>query len=443
MRRNTAMTRRGFLGRTLTAAAAFPAIIPGSALGLNGAVAPSNRVTLACIGVGDRGHYLLTEALQCKEAQIVAACDVKAERRDAAAATINEFYGNKDCVTFNEHEAVTSRKDIDGVVIASCDHWHVLHALAAVRAGKGVYVEKPLGLTAAQDQAMRAAVKKHNAVFQFGTQQRSDAKFRKACELVRGGAIGELHTIYAWAPPSVAGGPTEPAPVPDTLDYDRWLGPAPAVPHTFERESNKWWWHISDYALGFIAGWGIHPVDIALWGAGDRMRTPFQVEGTGQYPVEGLCDTATDWKATCVYDSGLTVEFRAAPAPRDWLERFQAATEHGTAFVGDRGWVQVNRREMTCGPAELAKAEVPESAMLQKSNHHMRDFVTAVREKRAPVSHIDDAVTGDLFCHACDIALRMNRRLRWDSAAERFENADEANARLTRPMRAPWSLEEE
>ncbi|HOC73564.1 MAG TPA: Gfo/Idh/MocA family oxidoreductase [Candidatus Hydrogenedentes bacterium] len=439
MKSRHAVSRRRFLGTSL-AVAGFPTIIPGSALGLNGAVAPSERVVLGSIGVGDRGRAILEGALQCKEAQVVGVCDVKANCREAATALINDFYGNQDCFAVKDHAELLAKPDIDGVIVASCDHWHVLHALAATRLGKGVYVEKPMGCTVAEDQALRAAVRKHGTVFQFGTQQRSDGKFHDACSLVRMGAIGELHTVYVWAPPSVAGAPTQEAPVPETLDYERWVGPAPFKPYTLERDSNKWWWHISDYALGFIAGWGIHPADIAYWGAGDAVRTPFTIEGVGRYPVGEVCDTATDWKATCTYDSGLVIEFRATPAPRDWVDRFQARPDHGTAFVGSEGWIQVNRSGMTCFPESVAKKDIKDSPLF-KSRHHMRDYVQAIRDKRQTVAPIDEAVQSDLFCQVADIALRVGKPLRWDPAAERFANSDEANARLSRPMRAPWSLE--
>ncbi len=443
MTRQRRISRRRFLGTSLaaTGAAAFPAIIPATALGMNNRAAPSERVVIGAIGVGDRGAHLLGETLQSPGAQVVAVCDVKRDRLETAAQTVNRHYENQGCAAYNDHELLTARGDIDAVIVASCDHWHVLHALAAVRTGKGVYLEKPMGVTVQEDQALREAVHKHNAVFQFGTQQRSDKKFRQACELVRNGYIGKLHTIYVWAPPSVAGGPTEQAPVPETLDYDRWLGPAPFTPYTLERESNKWWWHISDYAVGFIAGWGIHPVDIAFWGAGELLSAPCWIDGVGRFPTEGVCNCATDWKITCAYDSGVTVEYRAEPAPVDWQRRFRADAGHGTAFVGDEGWVCVNRREITSEPESLAAMTLPDSAQrLYESRHHVRNFVECVREKRDTVSPIDESVAGDLFCHACDIAIRAARPLRFDPRREVFPDDAAANQRLSRPMRAPWKL---
>lgn len=445
MSKHTPLSRRGFLRRSLAAGTAFaaPVIIPACARGKAGRPAPSERIVVGHIGVGDRGSYILTETVQVKGAQVVAVCDVKSDRREAAAKVVNDTYGTADCAMLNEFEELVARDDIDAVVVASCDHWHVPHALAAVRAGKGVYVEKPLGLTIEQDQALRKAVKKHDGIFQFGTQQRSAREFWQACSLVRNGYIGDLREVLVWAPPSVAGGPTTPAPVPETLDYDRWLGPAPLTPYTLERDSNKWWWHVSDYAIGFIAGWGIHPVDIALWGAGDLMRTPCRIEGTGGFPTEGLCNCATNWKIDLAYDSGVRMDFRSAPAPEEWLERFGTkGAEHGTVFIGDKGWVHVKRGEINTSPGSLATLEFPDTdkVRLYESKHHVRNFVECVRDHKPTVAPIDDAVEADLLCIACDTAIRLDKPLRWDPAREEFIDSPEANARRSRPMRAPWKL---
>ncbi len=435
------ITRRDFGRRTLAAAtaAAFPMILPSSALGLAGTVAPSNRVTVGCIGVGDRGRYLLGNMLQAPGTQVVAVCDVKTDCREQARKMVNDYYEHEDCAAYLEHEAITGRDDVDACIIGSCDHWHALHALAATEAGKGVFCEKPLSVCMEQNQALRAAVRRHKTVFQFGTQQRSDAKFLQACELVRNGRIGELKTINVWSPASESGGPVEEAPVPDNLAYDRWLGPAPFTPYTKDRDSNAWWWFIDDYALGFIAGWGIHPLDIALWGAGDMMRTPVVVEGAGAFPEEGLCNTATDWKISLKYDSGVALDYRSEPAPDAWAARYGLSTGHGTAFEGTDGWVAVNRSAITASRPELARDKIKDDEIrLYRSRHHIRDFVDSVRDGSDPVSPVEDAVNGDAICHICDIAIRLQRPLRWDSVAERFENDEEATARLTRPIRAPW-----
>ena len=445
MPKSTPLSRRRFLQTALAAGAAIsvPTIIPACALGRGGRPAPSERIVIGHIGVGDRGSYILSETIQVKNAQVVAVCDVKRDRREKAQKVVNDTYGANGCDAYNNFEDLIGRKDIDAVVVASCDHWHVLHALAAVRSGKGAYVEKPLGLSIEQDQTLRKAVQKNNAVFQFGTQQRSAHEFWQACNLVRNGYIGKLKEVYIWAPPSVAGGPTQQAPVPETLDYDRWLGAAPFTPYTAERDSNKWWWHISNYAIGFIAGWGIHPVDIALWGAGDLMRTPCWIGGTGEFPTEGVCNCATAWKINLDYASGVRVDYRGAPAPPEWLKRFRTeGKDHGTAFIGEKGWVFVKRGEINTAPESLAKLKFPntDKVRLYESKHHIRNFVDCVRDRKPTVAPIDAAVESDLFCMACDTAIRLKERLRWDPVAEKFIDSPAANARHSRPMRAPWTL---
>jgi predicted dehydrogenase len=414
-------------------------IIPSSALGRDGHTAPSERVVTGCIGVGDRGTYLLQTTLGVRDAQVVAVCDVKRERRDAAQATVNDAYKNTDCTAYLDFQELLAREDIDACLIASCDHWHVLHALAATRAGKDTYVEKPLGLTVQQDQILRKAVRDHKRIFQLGTQQRSDRRFRQACELVRNGKIGELKQVNVWAPPSISGGSTELAPVPDGLDYDRWLGPAPETPYTLDRCSNAWWWFIEDYAVGFIAGWGIHPLDIALWGAGDLVRGPVQVSGTGVYPAEGVCNTATEWQVMFDYKNGLKIDFRHDPPPAEWVQRYPNKTGHGTAFEGSDGWVLVDRNQIVTSDPALASWEAGEDEVrLIRSTHHMRNFFNCVQSRQDPVSEIESAVESDIACHIADIACRMKRPLQWDPKAETFGDDAEANARLARPLRAPW-----
>jgi predicted dehydrogenase len=379
--------------------------------------------------------------LQLPDVQIVAVADVKRDRREVARAAVDGFYENTACTAYNEFEDVTHRDDIDACIIASCDHWHVLHALSAVRAGKDVYVEKPLGISLEQDQTLRKAVRRHKRIFQFGTQQRSDERFRRACELVLNGRIGDLKSINVWSPASVSGGPLNEVPVPETLDYDRWLGPAPAVPYTFERDTNKWWWFISDYATGFIAGWGIHPIDIALWGGDALVQRPVRIKGTGAFPAEGVCNTATSWDIVCAYDSGVTLRYRSEPAPDEWKARYGAISGHGTAFEGTNGWIHVNRNVIRSYPENIVDSVVqPGETQLIRSDHHMRNFIDSVRSRQDPISQIESAVNGDMLCQVCDVAIRLNREVFWDTKKEQFIDDPEANKRLQREMRPPWHL---
>lgn len=464
LRSEAGLNRRSFLrnaaGATI-AAAVYPNIIPGSALGADGAVAPSNRVALGVIGCGPQGLGDMGNFLDYKECQVVAVCDVKDEQVAKARDTVNAHYENRDCAVYRDFRELVARKDIDACLIATPDHWHVLVALAAVNSGKDVYVEKPLGLSLAEDRALRAAVRRKKRVFQFGTQQRSGRMFRLACELVRNGAIGRLRHINTWVPGSAPGGSREIVPVPPGCDYEMWLGPAQFRPHTKDLCSSdghkKTWWFVSDFALGFIAGWGIHPMDIAAWGAGDLMNGPFTVEGRGNFrTAEGIGDTATIWEVDYRFASGLTMKCVGGPNGGNdgkatgepflhgekWQKRYRRTNDHGTAFEGDEGWAHVDRKGINLQPESLIDRNPDDFAVkLVRSPDHARNFIDCVKNRAETVCPIDAAVKSDILCHTADIAMRLGRRLTFDLDRERFVHDAEANRRLkARPMRAPWRL---
>lgn len=448
------MPRREFLKSHVAAtlaASAFPAIVPAAVFGRDAKPRPSSKVTVGAIGVGERGCDVLRSFLEQKSCQVVAVCDVKLDQLERAKELVDTRYQTKGCVSYRDFRELVSRKDLDAVLIASPDHWHVLHALAAVRAGRDVYVEKPLGLTLAEDQALRRVVKQRQRVFQFGTQQRSDGKFRLACELVRSGCIGPLKHINVWSPASPAGGSQKVVPPPATLDYDFWLGPAPSREHTEDLTLNSNWWHVSDFALGFIAGWGIHPMDIALWGAGERATDAVDVRGKGVFPTEGLHNTATAWALDYQFASGLTMKFTSAPdqhpmneaLAREWKSRYGQIEGHGTAFEGADGWIRVHRGSLVAHPESVLETD-PRTLPVQlpRSGDHTADFLEAVRSRRAAVAHIDAAVAADALCHVADIALRLGRTLHYDTKTEVFRDDAAANQRLAlRPCRAPWKFD--
>ena len=439
------ISRRRFLSGATSlsiAAVGFPYFVPSPALGKAGNVAASNRIIVGCIGVGQRGTGVMHNFLAQKDARVVAICDLKKQRRQAVRDIVNKRYQDTGCVMYEDFRELVAREDIDVVLVATTDHWHVLTSLAAVRSGKDVYMEKPMGLSVQQDQAMREAVHRYGRKFQFGTQQRSDRNFRFACELALNERIGKLHTINVWSPGSSSGGDPKPVPEPDWIDYNMWLGAAPYVPYTKDRCSNSLWWFISDYALGFIAGWGIHPVDIAIWGGGDKVKTPLEIEGTGVWPSsDGVCDTARNWKVVCRYESGITMNFTGDPYPDEWKKRYGRTTSHGTAFEGTKGWVHVDRAGINAHPKELLSTEFgPNEIQLVKSGNHVRNLLDCVKTRAQTISHIDDAVQGDIICQISDIAIRLEQKLKWNTKKERFVNNDEANRMLKRAMRSPWRL---
>jgi predicted dehydrogenase len=320
-------------------------------------------------------------------------------------------------------------------------------AIAAAQAGKHMYVEKPLGVSMQQDQAVRAAVKRYGVVFQFGTQQRSGRNFRFACELVRNGRIGELQTIHAWCPRGESGGSTTPVPVPAGFDYDMWLGPAPYAPYTEDRCAaetymRKGTYHIFDYALGFIAGWGIHPLDIAQWGNGTDDTCPVEYEGTGTYPTEGLFDTCVTWDVRCRYANGVKIRFMSDDVVKPLIEEYHPRSiDHGTTFVGSEGWVSVDREGIYADPPSLLKSEIgPDEIHLYESNHHQQNLLDCIKSRSQTISHIDAAFQGDAICQLSEIAVRTGRKIRWDPKKEEIIGDDAASRLLTRPMRSPWHL---
>jgi predicted dehydrogenase len=398
--------------------------------------------------------------LNQKDAQVVAVCDVKGDQLEQARNQVNQRYQNSDCATYKDFRELVARKDIDAVLTATPDHWHVLVALAAVRAGKDVYLEKPLSLRLEEDWALRKEVHRHKAVFQFGTQQRSGRLFRLACEMVRNDCIGKLKHINVWAPGSAPGGSTTVVPPPADLDYDRWLGPAPVRSYTQDLVSpdgtKRTWYYMSPYTLGFITGWGIHPMDIAAWGAGDLLVGPLEVQGRGTFHAEGVCDTATIWNVDMKAASGVTLKFTGVPngSNRDlptcdtwpegeiWRKRYRRIATHGTAFEGADGWVHVDRDGINLQPENLIDLK-PESfkVRLTQSPDHVRNFLDCIKSRAPAVCPIDEAVWSDTLCHLAETSIRLNRKVVWDTAHERFIGDDEANLRLrARVMRAPWHI---
>jgi predicted dehydrogenase len=387
-------------------------------------------------------------------AQVVAVCDVKKDQLELARNAVNQRYGNADCKTYHDFREVLARKDIDAVLIATPDHWHCHVATAAARAGKDMYLEKPMGLSLAEDQILRKAVQEKKRIFQFGTQQRSSGEFQKAVALVRSGKIGKLKQINVWCSASHPGGSTTPAPVPDTIDYDFWLGPARFTPYTADKclADGKTWWFNSDYALGFIAGWGVHPLDIALWGHPAMMKGTMAVQGKAIFPKEGACNTAVAWTVDVTFADGVRMNFRGTRngynAPTDLNDmtpfetKYGQIADHGTAFEGTDGWVLVHRGMLRTHPESLAEeAAALTNTLPVRSPNHVGNFLDCVKSRAQTVCPIEDSVQADLLCQVSDIATRLEGKLRFDPVREVFEKNEAANRKLQlRTMRKPWEL---
>ena len=431
--------RRQFLRRTGGAALgalAFPSLIPASALGQDGQAAPSDRVRMALIGCGGQGKHDLKSHLSARGAHFMAVCDVQESRCREAKAIVDRKNGNEDCAVTGDWREILARRDLDAVLIVVQDHWHAAIATAAAKSGKDIYCEKPLGVSVAEGRAVVDAVRKHKRVFQTGTQQRSDRKFRQACELALNGYVGALKGIQiAASGPSFKRSyrkPTGEEPVPAGFDFDLYTGPAPKKPYNAGRHAWPDWYLIWDYCNGFITNWGVHHLDIANWGHPAFAGEPCELEFKGSYRNDGLTDNINDWSGEYRMASGLRIGYSDDGNPH----------KHGIRFEGSEGWVHVDRARITAEPKSLLEVELkPSDKRLVESTNHYHNFVDCVRTRKDPVSNVESGHQASLLGMIAEISVRLKRPLKWNPKAERFVNDAEADALLTRPMRAPWRLE--
>jgi glucose-fructose oxidoreductase len=416
---NAKINRRDLLKGAAVAVAA-PYVITSTALGNADTPPASERVTVGHIGFGVRG--LPYDFLQCKGMQAVAVADTYRDRCEACARLIK----GKAYADFRD---LLARKDIDAVTVATPDHWHVPIAILAAKAKKDVYGEKPLGLTIEQDLACLKVFRKMGRVFQYGTQQRSMPNFRFGCELVRSGRIGKVHTIEVIAPDGSAGGSTQEIPVPPTLDYGMWLGPAPVVPYTADRCKNPGHFFIHDYSIGYLAGWGAHPLDIMIWGNDSDLSGPMTVEGTGTIPTGGLYNNVMNWDMRIEFGDGVKVTFKPGG--------------DSTKFIGSEGWVRVWRAQdgIDAEPKSLLTSKIgPDDVHLIKSPGHAQNFIDAVKSRKPTIAPLDQAVRSDTISQLCDIAVRTKRKITWDPKTKKIVGDEEAAKLVHRSMRAPWTL---
>ena len=420
MRKNKS-TRRDFL-KGAAGAVLMPYVITSTALGDKTKAPASKRITLGCIGVGNRGNQLLGGLKARHDGQLVAMCDASTSHRDKMQAKYAPG-----CGKYADFRELLAKDDIDAVIIATPDHWHVPIAMAAAKAGKDMYVEKPLGLTIEQNKALRKAIHRYGSIFQYGTQQRSGLTHcAHACELARNGYLGEIKEIHVTAYQGEAGGSTVPIPVPKGFNYDMWLGPAPVSPYTKDRCTPSGSYHVYDNSIGFIAGWGAHPLDIMHWG---YPHIPVEYEGTGVIPTEGLFTAISHWNIKGRFASGAKFVFKNG--------------HDRTTFIGSKGRIAVSRgREFTkAEPNSLLKTVIkPDEIHLMQNRSHDQNFLEAVKTRTQPVSNIDSAVQSDFISHLSDIAIRTGRKIKWDPTKEKIIGDEIADRMTSRTMRSPWQL---
>ncbi len=391
----------------------------------------NDQINFAVIGPGgSKGGYRqglgdTRNASRLPGVKVIAACDVDATHLTEAAAAFGP-----DTKKYSDFRELLANKDIDAVVIGTPDHWHAIIAIAAMKAGKDVYCEKPLTLTIDEGKKIVQVQKATKRVFQTGSQQRSDARFRLACELVRNGRIGKLKKVTAHLPTAPKGGPFPVETPPPDFNWDFWLGPAAMVPYTKNRTHGNFRWWL-EYSGGMMTDWGAHHNDIAQWGMGMDRSGPVSIEGMGTRTTgHDSYNVFQDFEIIHTYANGVT------------LVTTNLDKKNGVTFEGEGGTIFVSRSEITASDPKLLSEPLPADAKkLYFSNNHMGNFVECIRSRKDPICDAEIGHRSVTVCHLGNICLRLDgRKLAWDPQKEVFKNDREANAMLTRPMRGSWKL---
>jgi predicted dehydrogenase len=454
-------SRRAFMttaGKGIVASAvagAFPSIVPASVLGAN---APGNRINIGAIGTGriSRGHDL-PGLWKHDAARIIAVCDLDSRRVEDARRLVNGYYTKKTgqdysgVVKYADYRELLANKDLDAVVISTPDHWHAIIAIHAVQAGKDVYLQKPASLTIAEGRALADAVHRSGRVFQIGSQQRSSPQFRYAAELVRNGRIGQLKTVYVGLPGDPAGDDEPVMPVPKNLNYDMWLGSTPVVPYTEKRVhpqgdyGRPGWLRCEQFGAGMITGWGAHHIDSAHWAMDTEHTGPVEVWGAAEFPAQGLWDVHGPFRTEALYANGVRMIV-------------SGEFPNGIKFEGTEGWIFVSRGNETvtasaCASCSLATGSLaasdpriiksvigPDEIHLYESKDHHGNWLECIRSRQQTIAPVEVAHRACTACLIHHLAMKLKRKLVWDPLKERFVNDPEANALLSRPQRAPYTI---
>lgn len=416
------VSRRQFLKTSSVAAglAAAPLFIPSTAFGAN------ERILTGHIGVGGMGNGNLGKFMD----NAVAVCDVDSKHAEAAAKRVRDK--KEKCDVYGDYRRVLDRKDIDAVVICTPDHWHAIPTIHACEAGKDVYCEKPLSLTINEGRKMVEAARANKRVVQTGSMQRSSKEFHRACELVRNGYIGKVHTIHVGLANANDPGklPADSKP-PENLDYDYWLGPAPVRPYNEKRVhyNFRFWW---DYSGGQMTNWGAHHIDIAHWGIGKDDSGPLSVHAEQvEFHPEGYHEVPEACRITYDYGDGVTMI----------VGQGQKDIKMGTRFIGDKGEIYVNRGVFKPSSEEIGAIQLKDSDIqLYKSTNHHKDFLNCMVTREKPICDVEIGHRTATACHLGNISCRLQRKIVWDPVSEKISGDDEAAEMTHRAHRAPYVL---
>jgi predicted dehydrogenase len=413
------MHRRDFLAG---AAAGAAALSTSPLRALTARPAANDRIGLGLIGVGDLGYgHHLSKVLSMDVFDVVAVADpdqAHVERAVQRAGGRTKGY--------RDYRHLLDHRDVDAVLIATPDHWHALNAVHACEAGKDVYCEKPLSLTIADGRAIADAAARHRRVFQTGTQQRSSSQFRRACELVRNGALGRLIDVDVCLGTGPTSGFVADRAPPAGLDWELWLGPAPRRPYNEKRCHYNFRWFY-EYSGGKLTDWGAHHLDIVQWALGTEHAGPLAVEATGVHPADNFYETAVEFDVRYTYPGGVTVAAHGAG-------------ENGVTFRGTEGTLFVSRSTIRTEPQEILDRRTALPIALPESRDHHRNWVDCLRSRAEPISGAEASHRSATVCHLGNIAMQLGRKLAWDAAREEFTGDDAANRLRERPLRGAWRL---
>lgn len=453
---NNNESRRKFIKYSAVGTAGMivvPTILSSCAKGAN------DRILIAHIGQGSRGQEEMKNYFVNNDTSYsVATCDTFLQRRDATASFINERYREKGwsapkCKPYLDFQEILDRSDIDAVHITTPDHWHVPAAIKAARAGKHIMLAKPLGLSYPTYKILEKELAANNVHFHYGTQQRTMRHIQLGIEMIKNGAIGEIEKIDVWAPGynPVESPVCNEVLVPADFDYERWSGPAPLNPYCPERVTNNGSWFQWDYSIGFLGGWGAHPLDVMIWGMKDKLKGTYTCEGTGGFwEPGGLYNNIRAWNVNCEYESGVKLHFMDNDFAQEnnVLDYRSDKESNGTTFYGSKGWVSLSRASAQSDLPELNSKLNDLLNTFQKNqwgvntdeNLMAKLFVDVVKGSVAEACPLEDAILSDTVSHMSNIAIRTGRKITWDPTKGEVVGDKEANQWFIRELREPYKV---
>ena len=428
-------SRRQFLkrlGAAVGASALAPYIVPDTVTGAGEVASPSERVTMGIMGAGPRGRDDMSHFLRQPDVQWLAASDCRADRLQAAKKQVDGHYRNADCAMHRDFREMIGRSDLDALLIATGNRWHVLGTIYAAKAGKDMYCEKPISLTIAEGRAMVETTTRLGTIYQAGYQRHSVDSFRFQAQCAQEKRIGDLKEIICQVWTCPVGQPSPAIPVPDGFDYETWLGPTPWHPFSWARVNG--WTLVWDTSGGVITDMGCHWTDLAQWGNQSEDTGPVQieVEQVAWPPPGALTEIPVSARVALTYKNGVRCIMQSTGS---FGERF-------IRFVGTKGWIQVDdeTNNVTCEPRSLLKVRSISAKGWGDPGDHVRNFLDGVKTRRRCVCHPEAAHRAMTVCQLANVALRTGRNLQWDPAKEQFVGDEEANRFISRAMRPPWHV---